>query len=238
MILITQKMLSSYKKKDVIKDILDKCKDSYCASCSSHRAHVESIAKRLMYYKIYGDLLKKGKKQLFILDVGGGYSTMSEILADNHKYTILDDTKKELYPQKRSVVYVCDEWQVHIQSLNSIHGNRIYGINWDVVIANDLFPNVDQRLDLFLEKFLPYCKEMRLSLTYFYDNPKWYFTKRLNGDETLCLCSWTKEQLSKILEKYKKYIQNANLSLLFRKNKSIFRNGRQVCVLKLKGGKG
>ena len=38
---------------------------------------------------------------------------------------------------------------------------------FDVIIANDVFPNVDQRLVLFIEKFLPATQEIRLSLTYY-----------------------------------------------------------------------
>jgi len=66
--------------------------------------------------------------------------------------------------------------------------------NYDVIIANDLFPNVDQRLELFLDKYLPHCKEMRLSLTYF-DEPKWYRATRPEG-EVITMLAWTEKMIN------------------------------------------
>ena len=99
--------------------------------------------------------------------------------------------------------------------------------NVDIIVANDLFPNVDQRLALFLEKYLPHCREMRLSLTYF-DGPKWYQAKRLDGDEVLTVSAWTWAQIAHVLTGYP----------VIRKEqfKGIFANGRSVMLVWLKGG--
>lgn len=113
-----------------------------------------------------------------------------------------------------------------------------FGVDWydyqpgqyDVIIANDLFPNVDQRLELFLEKYLPRCKEMRLSLAYF-DEPKWYRAKRIDGDEILTMEAWDEYKIFKALgDKLDPLMRNA------RRFQGTFPNGRRVLLVWLKGG--
>ena len=57
-------------------------------------------------------------------------------------------------------------------------------IRYDTVVSNDLFPNVDQRLDEFIEKYIAHAREIRLSLTY-YNVRKTYQVKRVDGDEVV-----------------------------------------------------
>ena len=52
--------------------------------------------------------------------------------------------------------------------------------NYDIIIANDIFPNVDQRLAMFLKFFLPRCKSMRLSLAW-YNLIKYFQVKITDG---------------------------------------------------------
>jgi len=112
---------------------------------------------------------------------------------------------------------------------------EIGGLDWydfnpdryDVIIANDIFPNVDQRLELFLEMYLPRCVEMRLSLTYF-DFPKWYRVKRVDGDEILTMLQWSKKQVLDALNGY------TALSIV--EYEGEFENRRSVLLVSLKGG--
>lgn len=104
--------------------------------------------------------------------------------------------------------------------------------NYDVIIANDLFPNVDQRLELFLDKYLPHCKEMRLSLTYF-DEPKWYRAKRIDGDEILTVAAWNKERLELIIWRLGPH---ENGDDVIEDYQGIFPNGRKVLLVWLMGG--
>ena len=100
---------------------------------------------------------------------------------------------------------------------------------WDIIIANDVFPNVDQRLELFLEKYLPHCKEMRLSLTYF-DEPHWYRAKRIDGDEVLTMLAWSWWDINDILIcQNAEYIDDCVYD-------GEFSNGRKVWLVWLKGG--
>jgi hypothetical protein len=106
---------------------------------------------------------------------------------------------------------------------------------YDVVIANDLFPNVDQRLDLFLKRVLPRATEVRLALTY-YNEPRFYFTKRVDADEILCMLAWDGSTVHQCLGKYQKYIYQPNFALLLTAAPSPFANRRQVCLVTLRGG--
>ena len=100
--------------------------------------------------------------------------------------------------------------------------------DYDIIIANDLFPNVDQRLELFLDKYLPHCKGMRLSLTYF-DEPKWYVAKRVDGDEILTMAAWSLTRIYTVLNTHGHGYENMKFS-------GTFPNGRKVLLVWLKGG--
>ena len=109
---------------------------------------------------------------------------------------------------------------------------------YDVVVANDIFPDVDQRMEMFIEKYLPHCREMRLVIT-FYNTPKWYLTQRTDDTELLTFLSWDGEITKLKLEKYGEYFKDTileDLDILPDINESIFFNGRQVVYIKLKGG--
>ena len=93
----------------------------------------------------------------------------------NHRYTICEIFN---YDQKKQIEYFSDA--------------TIYNGDWfsykfekyDLIIANDVFPNADQRLELFLIKSLPHCKKLRLTITI--DNDENFYTaKRLDGNEIL-----------------------------------------------------
>jgi hypothetical protein len=105
---------------------------------------------------------------------------------------------------------------------------------YDCIIANDLFPNVDQRLEMFLEKFLPRCKKMRLSLTFF-DKPKWYRARREEG-ELLTMLAWNDRQLLQTLCLFPRSVDPQDLTFLLDNTpKSVFPNGRQVLLIELDG---
>lgn len=178
-------------------------------SSVSHRWLLESMPKRMVYSLMYINLLHLRSRAKSIVDVGSGYSSLSRLLASYHEYHPVD---------------------------LQLSGTDWYTYNCpdvDLIIANDLFPNVDQRLELFLGKFLPHCKEMRLSLTYF-NHPKWYTLKRADGNEVLTMLAWTGKQIKEVLDKYNP--QGTDLTpLLYKDVPSIFPNARQVAIVCLKG---
>lgn len=207
--ILQQNNLEQYLKSDWILKWLESYSKWRDRHATTHKWLVESAPKRMIYSMLYGDLISlEGSRG--ILDIGGGYCSLSRLLAKKHIYFLIDLQKS---------------------------GRDWYKFNamgtYDIVIANDLFPNVDQRLELFLAKFLPICKEMRLSLTYF-DKPHWYTLKKTEGDEILTMLAWTGRQTRRILDKYNS--TQVDLDFMETDIPSIFPNGRQVAIVTMKGG--
>lgn len=110
---------------------------------------------------------------------------------------------------------------------------------YDIVIANDIFPDVDQRMELFIDKFLPYCKELRLVMTY-YNNAKFYLTKRCDDPELMTFLSWDGEITALKMMKYLDVAVNTTkeeIEAMKYEKDSIYRNGRHVSYIVLKGNK-
>ena len=67
-----------------------------------------------------------------------------------------------------------------------------------MIIASDLFPNVDQRLSEFLDWAENRAPLVVLLLT-FYPFPRSYLTQRVDAEEFLTFCAWGKSELSQCL---------------------------------------
>lgn len=221
--IISKKQLDKYKLTgDIINKLLKN--DPSCDLFISHKWLLNSLPKRCIYYEIYGDLLKS-KKPKKILDVGGGFCAISKILLEKHNYQLLDIMAhdKHNFNYLNYLKYDMDFW------INDDWYNNTPE-TYDIVIANDIFPNVDQRLELFLEKYIPITKEIRLSLTY-HNIPKFYITKRIDKDEIFCQLSYNGKQVKNILKKYKV----KNINMLLKNRTSLFQNGRHVFTAIIKG---
>jgi len=176
----------------------------------------------MLFNHIYGDLFECSWKK--ILDIGGGFSSLIADLSRQHKYTLVDILAHDAFDEERHgfVNLIQDDW---FNIVPEYH---------DIIISNNLFPYVDQRLELFLDKFLPFCLEMRLSLTY-YNFPKWYKTKRTDADEIMHLLQWNGRQVCDVLGPI--VLDMEILEPLLNDNpQSLFENGRQICAITLKGG--
>jgi len=191
-------------------NIIDELLDNNPKDSISHIWLKESLPKRIIYYELYSDFILNGNKK--ILDIGGGYCGITKTLALENDYTLLDICNSDI-----AINHIQKDWYDIKNTKES----------YDVIIANDIFPNVDQRLEMFLYYFLPKCKEMRLSLTY-YDNYKFYKTKRIDGDEIFHQLEWNSEQTEKVMKKYKK-----DIKLPY--DKSVFPNGRQIYITTIRG---
>lgn len=212
--IFTEKELEKYMEKgDVINNLLD----STDCCFTSHKWLTESLPKRAIYYSLYGDLFTTSNKKK-ILDVGGGFSSLSRILIDKHDYHLLDIMAHDSTVGLENFFIKKVDWYEFIPD------------TYDIVIANDLFPNVDQRLELFFEKYLPTTNEIRMSLTY-YNTPKFYITKRIDADEIFCQLSYNGKQLKDILVKF----FDEGFEELLQETKSLFSNGRHIKILKKKG---
>jgi hypothetical protein len=226
--LITSAAVEDYLREDPILRILHDCSRPGDESLTCQRWLLDGPVKRLVFHMLYGDLLRGPRRK--VLDVGGGLTSATRLLASIHDYTLIDLMAHDPWPACRSLV-------------DPEHSARIIASDWysvvidetfDVVIANDLFPNVDQRLDLFLRKFLPRSAELRLALTY-YNEPRFYITKRVDADEVLCMLAWDGAATARCLSKYATRIGNADLDLLSMSFSSPYANRRQVCVANMQG---
>lgn len=232
MIFLDQILLDNYIGNDVILRLMNEMSQPDDTFFTSHRWLLESPPKRMVYFYLYGDLLEPTQEPKRVLDVGGGFSSLSRILIKNHSYILLDimvhDRHKDL--QAVEVLYGKSFWE----NSDWFRFNSLE--KFDIIIANDLFPNVDQRLAMFIEKYLPLCHEMRLSLTY-YNTPRFYYAKRIDADETLCFLAWDGEQVKHVLTKFLSRLDQPEFELLLSPLPSLFANKRQVCLVKLRGNR-
>lgn len=173
-----------------------------------------SNPKKLSHYLVYGDLINSKAR---ILDIGGGVSFITaEMAKKNPNYFLCDLLAHDSADTQREA--------------SSYFGKQLIQIDWsdinlndfDIVLANDIFPNVDQRLDMFLFRLLKLKgKKTRMTFTC-YDNHRSYKTKRLDGDEIFWFAGWTSDQLQATLSKYFKDT-TFNISEL---DYSLYENGR------------
>ena len=230
---VVDREMFNWYVKEVDSDILGAFKQQETVFNSvheSHQWHLESAPKRFIYFLVYGLLLKEDVPRQRILDIGGGLTSLSTLLSRKHDYSIIDIGVDSNIKDVGDINVIQEDW----------HDYDIAGKSWDLIIANDIFPNVDQRLELLLHKFLPHCGLLSMSLTYNNRGPKWYKTKRVDGTETLYMLSWTGMQVKNVLELYRHRIGTAPETTPFfvdvaTGTESIFPNGRQVCVVSLNG---
>lgn len=232
MIFFDPNLQKQYKKKDPILKLLESSSSNFDNKFTSHQWLLESITKRMIYFYMYGDLLSENLEPKTVLDVGGGYSSLTKILLKKHNYTLLD--------------LMAHDSEDMVEQIQSILEKRFWrDIDWydfeprnhyDLIIANDLFPNVDQRLETFFDKYLPLCDELRLLITY-YNTSRWYKVKRIGADEIFHMMAWNGVHVKQILKKYIDSSNEKKLNQLLGNPPSLFSNNRQVCMIKLRGGK-
>jgi hypothetical protein len=189
-----------------------------------------SLPKRTVFAALYGDIVGSGRKQR-ILDVGGGVSSLTPRLCRGSDYTLVDilahggrDELRGWESESGQRILVEDDWY------NSLDRESHY----DVIIANDLFPNSDQRLELFLERALPLATEIRLSLT-FYNHPRFYMCRRIDADEFLWLLAWTGRQTASAIERFADRVIAPDFSAFDGDQGSVYSNGRHVALATLRG---
>lgn len=222
--------VKKYLQNDWILAWLEQNEQAYEKEIRTHQWMMEMENKRAIYAEVYGDILRGDvEPDKTVLDVGGGYNALTKVLARNSRYTLVEfmahGGKDGLY-KMGGIKWYCGSWYEH-----EIEQDYYY------VIANDIFPDVDQRMELFLDKYLAHCHELRLVLT-FYNKPKFYETKRVDDSEILTFLSWDGEITGMKLRKYLDRMINTDendLSVLAEQDESIFRNGRQVAYVALKG---
>jgi hypothetical protein len=221
--------VENYLQQDWIMKLLQENSQDEDIKVITNEWLMSDINKRMIYAEVYGDILM-GKQHKKVLDTGGGINTLTKILASKCEYTLVDllaHGGKRYVDEKGFPINlkVMDWYMLQVED------------NYDVVIANDIFPNVDQRMELFIEKMLPHCKELRLVLTY-YNTPRFYTTQRLDGEEIMTMLGYDGEIVALKLKKYLHRIidtEEKELLAMHTDMSSIYRNGRQVAYIKMRG---
>lgn len=229
MCLVSKEMLDEYLRDDAVFRLLEAASRPEDERFASHRWLRHSLPKRFIYQRLYGDLMSPTPSRRTVLDVGGGYTALTRVLLQTTEYTLLDLLSHD---DRTDLAAIESETGVPFHTAQDWYSYD--GGPFDVIIANDLFPNVDQRLGMFIEQYLPRCKELRLSLTY-YNTPRWYAVKRLEGDEILHVLAWDGNQLRRVLEPYASLVDTPCFDVLHENPPSLYENGRQVCLVRLRG---
>lgn len=159
----------------------------------SNNWHLQSAWKRSLGTFVYADLLE-GKSNRRVLEIGGGLSGITMALANANDFRLVELATHEGEQDYRKIEQHLGRSFVTVGDWHTLPPPEPQ----DVVIANDLFPNVDQRLEWFLDKYLPITKEMRLTLTY-YENTAWQ-VRRISSGETLTVKPWGLREVTRVLD--------------------------------------
>lgn len=218
--------LAEYLTKDYTLDYLNKLTVNEDENFTCQKWLRDSGPKRMIFWDIYGDLLTNSN--LSVLDIGGGYTSFTREFVAKHNYHLVDimthDDEKLFTNLEKQIgqFWVGKDWSQFQPKTN-----------YDLVIANDIFPNVDQRLRLFIETFLPFASELRITATY-YNEERCYTVKRVDADEIYNILAWGEDQVTSALFQFKNQIQNVNFDVFSVENESIFPNKRQVVQIVIK----
>lgn len=226
--LVTQAALDRYMKDDVTNWHLDRLSKPDDEELVCQRWLRQTPAKRMIFEALYGDLLE-AEQRLRVLDVGGGLTAFTRGFVERHDYLLADLLAHDINDAARAMASELGDASIHAADWATLPDQE-----WDLVIANDLFPNVDQRLEVFLERILPHASRVRLSLTY-YTEPRSYMTRRVDADEVLCVLAWDHRHLREVMARFEVRIADCDLSALDRLNPSVYPNDRQVCLVELEG---
>ena len=226
--------IDEYLRDDWVLEMLSGSSERADDALGSQRWLRQNPPKRCIVSALYGDLLRT-RTDLDVLDVGGGLSSLTRVLTRRHRY-VLNDLLAHDRQGDDAAPSCCPDLVVHAEDWYEFLES---GSNqqWDVIIANDLFPNVDQRLPVFVERALPACRMLRMSLTFF-DHPHWYRAHREDAEEIFHMMMWTRSQLVSFLRGVESRIHGTGLDALEARGESVFENGRQVCILSITGDLG
>ena len=226
--LVTPEAVNNYLQNDITLHRLEKASSIVDADFVCEKWLRESQAKRCVLEELYGEIFASTRR-LRILDIGGGLTSLTAGLAIRHDYTLVDLLAHENEHKTRVITQaagrnfiVASDWATLLES------------QYDIILANDLFPNVDQRLQLFLNFMLPQTCRIKMSLTW-YGKPRYYLTKRVDAEEIFCMLAWDSSQLRRVLSQFKTKILHPDFEILKEQRVSPYPNERQVCTVEFIG---
>ncbi len=233
MIFVTAQRVEAYLVSDPVQTRLRELSREGDEDLVCQKWLTSTPAKRFVFERMYWDLLER--RGLRILDVGGGLTAFTRHLAAAHDYTLVDLLAHDRADVAHRFMEDAGRDFVHVTDWHDFKSQGPY----DVVIANDLFPNVDQRLELFLRRFGREKTQIRVSLTY-YNEPRFYKTKRVDADEYLCMLAWDGDMLARVMKGFERNIVRSasgedavDFTLFSDPGVSAYPNGRHVCMARL-----
>ena len=151
--------------------------------------------KRDLTALIFGDLIfAENRERRSILEIGGSLSAITLKMLERFDYNLIEKATHETEDEYRNLeahlgtqFVVIDDWSKY--SLQKFY---------DIIIANDIFPNVDMRLYEFIERYLPYAQELRITLTY-YENTI-FEVQRIGSGEQLTILPWNLDDIVRFFQ--------------------------------------
>ncbi len=216
--------LQEYMQGDRIKSLMGECSDPQDTRLVCQQWLENMPAKRMIFDDLYGDLLfsKHENRNTKVIDVGGGLTCLTRRLATQTRYTLIDplvhdDDNSILAAERNSPTFCALRKDWYETAPDHV----------DLVIANDIFPNVDQRLELFLDWASRRAKFLRLIVTV-YNKVRSYRTKRLDADEQLWFLAWNGSHLINCLQNCGVEVPVELSAGLLQDDSSLYPNGRTV----------
>jgi len=225
---LTRRWVDAYARRDAVAGWLDAAGSLGADGMGCDRWMCDSLPKRCIFHHMYGDLFGQGPRRR-VLDVGGGLTRLTACLATAHDYHL-----SELLAHDSAEAAEAVERRVGRRFIVRGDWRDLAPDEVDLVVANDIFPNVDQRLDGFIASFLPRCRMMRLSLTW-YEGERSYRVRRVDADEQMCMVAWDADRVRDILQKWWPWVEHPDAGALDGPPEDLFPNGRQVCLVELRG---
>jgi|GEM_PF-1531385 len=225
--ILTRHMLDEYLSRDTVSALLDSHSGAQDEALTCQKWLRDTPPKRLVFEQLYGDLLSDGPR-MRILDIGGGITALSSVLAKRHDYHLVDLMAHDDMHAAKAIEDRAGRAFIHQSDWYEFLPKG----NFDVVIANDIFPNVDQRLALFVERFTSCSTQVRMSLTY-YNTPRFYLTRRVDAEEYLCLLAWGGRETFTAIEPYLSPKYSSEAANMQTDVTSVYPNGRHVALVAL-----
>ena len=227
--LVDQNFVDAYLEDDWVAAFLSRPESCFFDACASQSWLHQSKVKRAIFASLYGDILRGGSR-LKIADVGGGLSAFSKTLSDIHDYTLVDIMAHD-YARKQEISEAIPNVRLLASDWSEVDFERE---EFDLIIANDLFPNVDQRLREFLGTIAMCGTRSLLTLTW-HQGARYYRVQRIDAEEIMTIQAWNGSMVSDALTRYQTKINNYESEIFRNVGQSIWENERYVAICELNG---
>jgi hypothetical protein len=228
--LVDQEMLEGYLADDGVAKLYASIDPRAPARKLQCQSWLESTpAKRMIFDRLYGDILRTPSRAK-VVDVGGGLTALTPLLASKCDYFLIDPLHHDSEDDVRSATESSPKFHL---DRSDWHTSQACA-HAEVIIANDLFPNVDQRLALFLDWALRRAPTVRLALT-FYNSARWYETQRIGAAERLCVLAFDGARTRAAMAPYAHRVRGWRPDLFEATGASVYPNGRHVILATLDG---